>query len=191
MKCFLLFTNVLGLSLLTACVGSMNPTGGNRSPNYPYYITTEPTVVKKIRVPAQTKLTYEKHFLRRGEQKKQMREQKLARIELPAGETIIWGGVPVRSISKYFNSDMRGFSVTADFTKVNKVHKNEFSALWESCNTALSVNVNNIADWSFNIENISDIEGCGVLYQRYFKDDAAQQKVLDQLYQALRQVSEK
>ena len=51
------------LSNLGACVGNMNPTGGNSRPDYPYYITTQPMIVKKINVPIGTKLEYEEqHF---------------------------------------------------------------------------------------------------------------------------------
>ncbi len=51
------------LSNLGACVGNMNPTGGNGRPDYPYYITTQPMIVKKINVPIGTKLEYEEqHF---------------------------------------------------------------------------------------------------------------------------------
>lgn len=35
------------LSNLGACVGNMNPTGGNGRPDYPYYTTTQPMIVKK------------------------------------------------------------------------------------------------------------------------------------------------
>jgi hypothetical protein len=33
---------------LGACVGNMNPTGGNGRLDYPYYIATQPMIVKKI-----------------------------------------------------------------------------------------------------------------------------------------------
>ena len=48
--------------LLAGCVGNMNPTGGNSAPNYPFFITTEPLMVKKIQVPVGTKLVYEESF---------------------------------------------------------------------------------------------------------------------------------
>ena len=62
-----------------------------------------------------------------------------------------------------------------------------FAQLWRSSgNDDLGVYIINPADWSFNPRNISDVESCGVTYQRYFKDDAKQQRFLDALYAALK-----
>lgn len=70
MKSFKPSVLLLGLLSLTGCMGSMNPTGGNSSPDYPYFITTKPMVVKKILVPAGTSLVYDEHFFKKGKQDK-------------------------------------------------------------------------------------------------------------------------
>ncbi len=169
----------------------MSPTGGNRSPNYPYFITTSPLVVKKILVPKGTKLTYTEQFSKEGQQNKIMGEEKLEAINFPTGETIDWGGVPVTSIHKFFNSEMRGFTVNADFSQTKNDKKTKFFELWQGCSNNLGIAVKNIDDWSFNNKNISDVESCSVLYQRYFKKDAKQQNFLDSLFAELMKIDSK
>ncbi|SHF41750.1 hypothetical protein [Pedobacter caeni] len=191
MKFSKLFSFLLCLFSLTGCIGSMNPTGGNSAPNYPYFITTEPLIVKKILVPKGTKLTYEGQFFKEGEQDKMMSEGKLNTIDLPTGETIDWGGVPVTSIAKFFNSEMRGFTVYADFDVLAKDKKTKFSELWQSCSNDIGIIVRNIDDWSFNTKNISDVDDCSVLYQRYFKEDSSQQAFLDNIYAELMKIGSK
>jgi hypothetical protein len=183
------FAYILCLSLLTGCLGNMNPTGGNSTPHYPYFITTEPVIVKKILVPVGTKLTYEEDFFREGQQDKILNEKKLTDIDFPAGKTINWGGVPIKSISKFFNSEMRGFSVYADFTQLNNEKQSNFSKLWQSCSDKIGIEIKNSEDWSFNKKNISDIKSCSVLYQRYFKEDVGQQTFLDNMYKELMKVN--
>jgi len=180
-----IFLLVVGyLVLLSSLSGMGNPTGG-RGPNYPYFITTEPLIVKKISLPTGTKLVYEEQFFKEGQQDKIMSEKKLTTIELPKGRTINWGGVPVYMIIKFYNTEMSGFSVYADFSRLREDKKSRFSKLWESCGGELGVLVNNTNDWTFNTKNISDISDCSVNYQRYFKEDAMQQKFLDSLYNEL------
>jgi len=188
MKIFKLSSFLLVLNTLAGCVGNMNPTGGNSVPDYPYFITTTPLVVKKIVVPAGTRLVYEKQLFKKGKQDKIMNERKLSKIYLPQAETLEWGGVPITSITKFFNSEMRGFTVSADFEKLGGDKNTKFSELWESCSENLSIAVKNTDDWSFNTKNISDVQSCSVLYQRYFKDDASQQAFLDNLYKELNKV---
>lgn len=191
MKFFKPFSFLLGFFSLTGCVGSMNPTGGNSAPNYPYFITTEPLTVKKILVPKGTKLTYEEQTFKEGKQDKMMSEGKLTAIDLPAGETMDWGGVPVTSIAKFFNSEMRGFTVYADFNVLGKDKRTKFSELWQSCSNDIGITVRNIDDWSFNTKNIADVESCSVLYQRYFKDNSSQQAFLDHIYAELMKIGSK
>lgn len=167
----------------------MNPTGGNSSPNYPYFITTSPIVIKKIALPIGTKLVYEEQFMKEGQQEKMLSYSKLTSIELQDGKTIKWGGVPVNMIHRFFNTEMRGFSVYADFEKLNDVEKTKFSKMWQNCSSDLGVLVKDLNDWSFNPENISDITSCSVNYQRYFKDDVEQQQFLDQLFSELKKVN--
>lgn len=191
MKFFKLTTFLFGLLFLTGCIPNMNPTGGNSSPNYPYFVTTQPLVVKKILVPTGTKLIYEKHLLKEGAQDKLMIEEKLDSIELPIDKTIDWGSIPVTSIRKFFNSEMRGFSVYADFKQLGNDKKTKFSELWQSCSNDLGIAVKNIDDWSFNTKNISDVQSCSVNYQRYFKEIASQQKFLDSMYAELMKIGSK
>lgn len=191
MKFFKSSFSLLGLLLLTGCVGNMNPTGGNSTPNYPYFITTKPVVVKKIAVPTGTKLVYEEQFFKEGKQEKMLSEEKLITLEFPTGQSIIWGGVPVTSINKFFNSEMSGFTVYADFEKLTEDKKTKFSELWQSCSNDLGITVKNTQDWSFNTKNIADVDDCSVLYQRYFKDDKRQQDFLNEIYSELLKVGSK
>jgi hypothetical protein len=191
MKFFKSSFSLLGLLFLTGCVGNMNPTGGNSTPNYPYFITVKPLVVKKIAVPTGTKLVYEEQFFKEGKQEKMLNEEKLITIELPKGQFIIWGGVPVTSIDKFFNSEMHGYTVYADFEKLTEDKKTKFSEMWQSCSNDIGITVKNTEDWSFNTQNISDVESCSVLYQRYFKENESQQKFLNEIYSELLKVDSK
>lgn len=158
-----------------------NPTGGPQ-PNHPYYITTESRLVKKIEVPRGTKLTYGEERSKTGEQNKIMNEAKLTSIELPIGKTVNWAGVPVVMINKYFNSEMTGFSIYADFEHLKEDKKTEFSKLWQKADCDLGIDVKDIQDWSFNKSNILDIQSCGINNQRHFKEDKEQQQFLDRLF---------
>lgn len=177
---------LLFVALLTGCVGSMNPTGGNSRPDYPYFVTTKPLLVKKIPVPVGTILVYEESWFKKGKQDKMLSENKLTAINLPEGETILWGGVPVTRIAQFFNSEMRGFNVSADFSKLTKAQQNRFTEMWQSCDDNLGIAIKNRDDWSFNLDNIVDVQSCSVLYQRYFKNNKEQQRFLDEMYRELR-----
>lgn len=177
---------LLFVALLTGCVGSMNPTGGNSRPDYPYFVTTKPLVIKKIPVPVGTTLVYEESWFKKGKQDKMLSESKLTAINLPEGETILWGGVPVTRIAQFFNSEMRGFNVSADFSKLTKAQQNRFTEMWQSCDDNLGIAIKNRDDWSFNLDNIVDVQSCSVLYQRYFKNNKEQQRFLDEMYRELR-----
>ncbi|TPN84738.1 hypothetical protein [Aquimarina algicola] len=178
---------LLGIFSLTGCIGNMNP-NGPAPPNYPYFGTTEPIAIKNIKLPKGTKLTYEKHLFKKGKQEKMMSEEKLSTIELPTGKPIDWGGVPITMIVKFFNREMRGFTVYADFSQLNDDKKTKFSQMWQSCSDDLGIAVKNTDDWSFNTKNILDVQSCSVLYQRYFKDDKNQQSFLDSLYNELQKI---
>jgi len=173
--------------LLDALSGMGSPTGG-RGPDYPYFITTGTVKVKGMVVPKGTKLTYEEQFFKEGQQDKIMNEKKLTSIELPEGKTIAWGGVPVYRIYKFYNPEMRGFSVYPDFSQLRDDHKNKFSEMWQSCGDDLGVLVNDMDDWTFNTKNITDVSSCSVSYQRYFKEDTVQQVFLNNLYQELKKI---
>jgi hypothetical protein len=173
---------LLFVTLFMGCVGNMNPTGGNSRPNYPYFVTTKPLIVKKIAVPIGTTLVYKESFWKKGKQDKMLSESKLTAIRLPVGVTINWGGVPITSIVQFFNSEMRGFNLSADFHKLTKEQHNRFTDMWQSCDDNLGIAIKNRDDWSFNPDNIADVQSCSVLYQRYFKDNQEQQRFLDEMY---------
>lgn len=174
--------------LLVSCIGNMNPTGGNSAPDYPYYMTLEPMIIKKILVPKGTKLIYEEHFFKEGQQDKMLNADNLTGIVFPIDEELIWAGVPITSIHKFFNSEMRGYSIMANFDKVPADKKTKFAALWQSCDTELGILIKNNDDWSFNKKNISDVNDCSVLYQRYFKENNEQQAFLNEMYAELMKI---
>lgn len=95
-------------------------------------------------------------------------------IELPKGKAIHWCGVPVYMIRKFFNSEMKGYSVYADFGKLSADKKTKFSEMWQSCGGDLGVLVKNTDDWTFDTKNIADISDCSVTYQRFFKENLKQ-----------------
>ena len=171
---------------LGACVGNMNPTGGNSRPDYPYYVTTQPIIVKKIPIPVGTKLEYEEQYFKSGQQNSLLNEKKLVAIYFPKDQSMNWAGVPIGTINKYFNSEMKGFSVYARFEQIPSNQQTRFSQLWQKCDDNLGISVRNTDDWTFNLNNIADIDSCSVNYQRYFKDSLQQQHYLDQLYQEMR-----
>jgi hypothetical protein len=86
---------------------------------------------------------------------------------------------------------MCGYTVTADFSKLSEDQKTKFSELWQSCNDGLGITIKNTDDWSFNKENIADVESCSVIYQRYFKDDSRQQSFLNEMYAELQKINSK
>ncbi|MCH7352023.1 hypothetical protein MMP61_03105 [Acinetobacter sp. NIPH 1958] len=188
MKAMIFLSAAMAISLV-GCVGNMNPTGGNSRPNYPYYVTQQPMLVKKIYVPAGTILTYEEQLFKNGKQSQIMPESKLTDILLPKDETINWGGVPVTMISQFFNSSMRGYSVYADFKKLDADKRTRFSQLWQSCDDDLGISIKDRKDWSFNKANIADVQSCSGLYQRYFKNDKEQQQFLDSMYSELMKIN--
>ncbi|MBW1298084.1 hypothetical protein GBO31_21420 [Aquimarina litoralis] len=155
----------------------------NEPDDSPYFLTTEPVEVKGILVPKGTKITYEKRWFRKkNEHKEPLDEKDITEIDFHEEATIKWAGVPITSIVKFFNPEMKGFSVYADFNRLQEEEQTQFSMMWKSCNDDLGITVENVNDWSFNKKNILDIESCSVNYQRYFSDDTNQQMYLDSLY---------
>lgn len=160
----------------------------NKADESPFFMTIEPIVIKNILLPKGTKITYKKqYFWEKNEQKKLLDEKNILSISFK--EVISWGGVPITSINKFFNPDMIGYSVYADFTKLDKNKETEFSNLWQSCNKALAIKVKDINDWSFNKENILDTQGCG-RNNRHFNEDLAQQSFLNNLHAELMKIKD-
>ena len=163
----------------------------NTTDDSPFYITKKELTVKNITLPKGTKITYEENFFwQKHEQEKPLSEKNITGITLNKGVTINWAGVPISSILKFYNSEMKGYTINANFNKLKDEHKTNFSNTWLSCNNDLSITVENTDDWSFNKKNILDIESCGVNYQRYFKKDTNQQRLLDKLYQELNKIKD-
>ena len=177
----LIALSVIGRMVVLDALSSMGNPNGSRAPDYPYFITTEPMTVKNIALPAGTKLTYEEQLFRDGKQDRIMSEKKLTGIELPKGQTIDWGGVPVYMITKFFNPEMKGYSVNAVFDQLQEEKRTKFSEMWKSCDGELGVLVSNPDHWNFDRKNIVDISDCSVTYQRFFKEDVQQQRFLDEL----------
>lgn len=184
---------IIGLLLLIVIVGAYIYTKAlgkmwvvNTPDKSPYFITTTPIVVNGILLPKKTKITYKKrHSWVKYEQKKPLKNKDITQISLDAGVTIEWGGVPITKIIKFFNPEMIGYTVYADFNSLNKNKETKFSNLWKSCDNSLGIAIKNPDDWSFDKNNILDVESCSVVYQRYFKEDTKQQLFLDKLYREL------
>jgi len=185
MKLLKSFFVILFISCLVACNFTLNPNGPR--PNNPYFITTEQITIKGVVIPEGTKLKYEKHFLKKGEQGSIMNEKYLTGFELPKNKTLNWGGVPITAIHKFYNEDMSGYSVYANF-EVAPGSKTIFYEKWKAEGCDLGITVKNRDNWSFDTSNILDVESCSVLYQRYFKDDKKQQDFLDAMYVSLKEV---
>ena len=169
-------------SVFVGCLPKIDPKGPTYNSNAPFYITKKPEMVKHILVPTGTKLVYEGTATQEGEQDKMMDEEKLYEIKVENGATIDWAGIPVNWIYKFFNTDMNGFTIYPDFEKMKKDKINKFGEMWYNCGDGLGIMVKNMDDWSFNSDNIADVESCSVNYQRYFKDNKEQQSFLNEMY---------
>lgn len=169
-------------SVFVGCLPNVDPKGHTYKSNSPFYITKKPEVVKHILVPTGTKLVYEGTATLEGEQDKMLDEKKLYEIKVQNGATIDWAGIPVNWIYKFFNSDMIGFTIYPDFEKMKKDKINKFGEMWYTCGDGLGITVKSMDDWSFNSDNIADVQSCSVNYQRYFKDKKEQQSFLDEMY---------
>ena len=158
----------------------------NKPDKRPFFITTKPVIIKNISLPVGTKIIYEKqYFWEKYEQKKLLNEKDIVSINFRKGTTINWGGMPITSIVRFYNTEIKGFSVYADFDKIYKNNRTPFLNLWLNCNSELGIIVENTNDWSFNKKNVLDIESCGVNNQRAFEEDKNQQKFLDELLSEL------
>lgn len=190
MKIFKGFSFLLLLCTLTAC-NDWRPRGENSGPLKPYFITTETMEIKKMSVPAGTRVVYKEHFYKEGQQENMMPERNIIALKFPKDKLVYWGGVPITSIERFFNTDMRGFSVYANFDNLSSDKETKFSKMWQSCSEDLGIALKEMDDWSFNTKNIADVQSCSVIYQRYFKKDKEQQEFLDDLYAELLKVGSK
>lgn len=188
MKLFKLSFILMGLLFLNSCRLENAPKG--LQIDYPYFITKDSVVVKKIKVPKGTKLVYNESPIYKGVQIQMLDENQLSEIEFQDKDTIYWGGVPITHIRIFFNDEIPGYTVYADFTRLSESKKTKFSELWERYDDGLGVKIKNLDDWSFNQKNISDINDCG-LNQRYFKEDIKQQKTLDSILNEMKKIEVK
>lgn len=201
MKLNLYFLLMMVTLPLSGCFSYPVSSGQNSKADDPYFVTTTPLTVKKVLVPKGTKLTYAlnpeiRRDKKHGPQTQLLSENLLTEIRLPLGQTMMWGSVPIVSIERFFNSEMRGYSVIPEMKQLPEIGRSKFAQLWRNCDkyidtarhAELGISVKDISDWSFNQENIADVESCTGAYQRYFKDDAKQQKVLDDLITELRKL---
>ena len=129
-----------------------------------FFFNTKPILVKNMILPNGAKILYERQYFWQSQQQEQpLKETDIIQISLMEGTTINWAGVPITSIVRFYNSKMKGFTVHADFSKLNA--ETGFSHQWQNCNEDyLGITVKNTNDWSFNKDNIVDVESCGVNY---------------------------
>ena len=132
-------------------------------PDYKYYIVKEPMVVKNLELPVGTRIVYfNTSLFGDSESSKPLREKNIYQIFFPDDKPLIWGGVPVSLIERFFNRDMKGFTVypelgnslESDENKHKLMEKNEFLKLWFMWTKDMDVNIKNENDWSFNPDNM-------------------------------------
>ena len=163
-KLFLVTTLSLSSINLTACIGCYNPTGCTADTS-PYYITQSTTYIRGITVPPQTKLTYKaQNFSQKNQQTKPLNERDLTDIVLPTNTAIVWGGMPSAKFIRFFNSEMKGFTVYPA-QGFNQNSSSEFLKLWQSCDSDLSITLKDPHNWTFDPSNM-EIRGCGVNIQK-------------------------
>ena len=130
-------------------------------PDYKYYIVKEPMVVKNLQLPVGTRIYYfNTSLFGDSESSKPLREKNIYQIFFPDDEPLVWGGMPVALIERFFNRDMKGFTVYPELgykkekTKSELTEKSEFLKLWFMWSENMDVNIKNENDWSFNPDNM-------------------------------------
>ena len=82
------------------------------TPDYKYYIVKEPMVVKNLELPVGTRIVYfNTSLFGDRESSRPLREKNIYQIFFPDDNPLIWGGVSVTLIERFFNRDMKGFTV--------------------------------------------------------------------------------
>ena len=131
-------------------------------PDYRYYIVKEPMVVKNLQLPVGTRIVYFNRNIFGGDSElsRPLREKNIFQIFFPDDEPLMWGGMPVGLIERFFNRDMKGFTVHPELgykkekTKSELIEKSEFIKLWFMWTEEMHVDIKNENDWSFNPDNI-------------------------------------
>ena len=132
-------------------------------PDYKYYIVKEPMVAKNLELPVGTRIVYfNTSLFGDSESSRPLKEKNIYQIFFPDDKPLIWGGVPVSLIERFFNRDMKGFTVypelgnslESDENKHKLMEKNEFLKLWFMWAKNMDVHIKDEKDWSFNPDNM-------------------------------------
>ena len=171
-------------------------------PNYKYYIVKEPMVVKNLQLPIGTRIVYfNTSLFGDSESSRPLREKNIYQIFFPDDNPLIWGGVPVTLIERFFNRDMKGFTVypelgnslESDENKHKFMEKNEFLKLWFMWAANMHVDIKDEKDWSFNLDNMvlggkADVRDIDYGNLKYFSDENSMKEHLKKLNEAARNV---
>ena len=172
------------------------------TPDYKYYIVKEPVVVKNLQLPVGTRIVYfNTSLFGDSESSRPLREKNIYQIFFPDDKPLIWGGVPVSLIERFFNRDMKGFTVypelgnslESDKNKSKLMEKNEFLKLWFMWAKNMDVHIKNEKDWSFNPDNMvlggeADARYIDYGNLKYFPDENSKEEHLRKLNEAARNV---
>ena len=172
------------------------------TPDYKYYIVKEPVVVKNLQLPIGTRIVYfNTSLFGDSESSRPLREKNIYQIFFPDDNPLIWGGVPVTLIERFFNRDMKGFTVypelgnslESDENKRKLMEKNEFLKLWFMWAANMDVHIKDEKDWSFNPDNMvlggkADARDIDYGNLKYFPDESSMEEHLKKLNEAARNV---
>ena len=192
-----LFLIVLLFTVLSSFSYSNYPT-----PDYKYYIVKEPMVVKNLQLPVGTRIVYfNKSLFGDSESSKPLSEKKIYQIFFPDDKPLIWGGMPVALIERFFNRDMKGFTVYPELgslfekekIKSKLIEKSEFIKLWFMWAENIDVNIKDEKDWSFNPDNMllggkADARYIDYSNLKYFDDESSMKEHLRKLNEAAKSV---
>ena len=188
---------VLLFTMLSSFSYSNYPT-----PDYRYYIVKEPMVVKNLQLPVGTRIVYfNTSLFGDSESSKPLKEKNIYQIFFPDDNPLIWGGMPVALIERFFNRDMKGFTVypelgnsfESDENKSKLMEKNEFLKLWFMWAKNMDVDIKDEKDWSFNPDNMilggkADARDIDYDNLKYFDGENSMKEHLRKLNEAARNV---
>lgn len=171
-------------------------------PDYKYYIVKEPMVVKNLELPVGTRIVYfNTSLFGDRESSRPLREKNIYQIFFPDDNPLIWGGVSVTLIERFFNRDMKGFTVypelgnslESDENKRKLMKKNEFLKLWFMWTANMHVDIKDEKDWSFNPDNMvlggeADVRYIDYGNLKYFPDENTMKEHLRKLNEAAKSV---
>ncbi|WP_338946338.1 hypothetical protein KST17_00440 [Fusobacterium canifelinum] len=172
------------------------------TPDYKYYIVKEPMVVKNLELPVGARIVYfDTSLFGDSESSRPLKEKNIYQIFFPDDKPLIWGGVPVSLIERFFNRDMKGFTVypelgnslESDKNKSKLMEKSEFLKLWFMWAKNMHVDIKDEKDWSFNPDNMvlggkADTRDIDYGNLKYFQDENSMEEHLRKLNEAARNV---